>query len=122
MSRFAQIQAVAWALCLALLLAVLTALDVYGDKIMKRVLRVAAVVAVCLPIIACATPVADLVKAANELDPDCGKLIDIQLGSNWIFGWPVPVVTGTYKKACHPEQLKNAPAAAPSIAPGQSVG
>lgn len=120
MSRFAQMQAAAGFLFLALLLAALTLLDIYGDKIMKRVLRVAAVMAVCLPIVACATPVTDLVKAANELDPECGKLVDVRIGTNWIFGWPVPVVTGTYTKACKPEKLK-AVAPVPAATPGGLV-
>jgi len=124
MSRAAQFHAASLAVLLALALAVLTLLDIYGDAIMKRALRLVAIVGLGLLTIACATPVTDLVKAANELDPDCGKLVDVRIGTNWIFGWPVPVVTGTYTKACHPEQLKAAPAQAPGpgLVLGQPVG
>lgn len=63
----------------------------------------------------CAHDPAKLIKtyteAANELDPDCGKRIHLEMTQREIIGWPVtvPVITGTYDKLCRPEVFLDAP-------------
>lgn len=39
-------------------------------------------------------------EAANKLDPGCKKSVHIEVRPLLIFGWPVPLVSGTFDKEC----------------------
>lgn len=55
---------------------------------------------------ACATTdIAALAESAEKLDPACGKRVNITITPVLIFGWPVPLVSGTYAKSCNPDQF-----------------
>lgn len=116
------------AFALILLLAGLTLFDVYGDKIMKRVVRrVAAAVllaAVCLPLVACqSVDLEAYARGANDLDPGCFKDVDVQVTPVFALGWVIPVVTGRYRKTCNPDQaIAPQPVVVRGLTPGQVVG
>lgn len=78
---------------------------------MKNLAISLAVLAATLVMTGCATTsFADYAKAANDLDPHCFKDVNIQATPVLIFGWPIPVVSGTFRKVCNPEQApKDAP-------------
>lgn len=83
MSRAARVHAALAAIALGLLLAALTLFDIYGDVLMKRALRLAAIVAVAFPLLACAPtsllgslPAADraaVLKGASEHIQKCDR-------------------------------------------------
>jgi hypothetical protein len=54
------------------------------------------------------TSFADYAAAANDLDPGCFKDVSIQATPILIFGWPIPVISGTYRKVCNPDQAPGA--------------
>lgn len=74
-----------------------------------RILTIATASVFAVSLAACAHDPAKLISsytaAANDLDPDCGKKIHLELGQREMIGWPVPVpvITGTYDKLCKPE-------------------
>lgn len=47
--------------------------------------------------------------AANKLDPDCAKDLQVNLLPMLTPWGPVPFVTGSYRKGCHLEQFQNQP-------------
>lgn len=62
---------------------------------------------VALALSACATTdIAALAESAEKLDPNCGKRVDLNVTPVLIFGWPVPLISGTYSKSCNPDQFK----------------
>lgn len=61
------------------------------------------------------TSFAEYAKAANELDPGCFKDVNVQATPILLFGWPIPVISGSFRKVCNPDQ---APAQAAPVAPG----
>ena len=90
------------ALLLALSLAVVLILFVLGAIAMRK-LKLVAIAAGALALSACATTsFTEYAKAANELDPGCKKEVEITAQPVLIFGFPVPVVSGVYKKTCEP--------------------
>jgi hypothetical protein len=67
---------------------------------MKSLLLIA-----CLALAGCATnSFADYAKAANELDPGCSKKVHVEVRPLLVFGFPVPLVSGTLDKDCGPTQ------------------
>lgn len=53
------------------------------------------------PLAACQTvSLQEYAEAANTLDPGCAKKIHAQVQPVLIFGWPVPIVSGSYDKDC----------------------
>jgi hypothetical protein len=43
---------------------------------------------------------AEYAAAANTLDPDCDKDVTVTATPMLIFGFPVPVIAGEYRKSC----------------------
>jgi hypothetical protein len=85
--------------------------------------KLSLVAAACaaLALSACTTTsMADFVKSANELDPDCGKLVQATVTPMFIFGWPIPVVSGSYIKACKTDQIPGQ--TQPGLTLGRVVG
>lgn len=83
------------------------------------ILRTLAVAAAALILSACQTAsFADYAKAANDLDPGCYKDVQLQVTPILIFGWPLPVVAGTYRKVCNPEQAPQASLIRPGVVVG----
>lgn len=39
-------------------------------------------------------------EAANTLDPGCAKKVQVDVRPVLIFGWPIPIVSGSYTKEC----------------------
>lgn len=60
------------------------------------------------------TGLADFARAANELDPHCAKHVEATVTPNFIFGWPVPLLSGKYVKDC-----QHAPF--PTVTPGAAI-
>lgn len=55
-------------------------------------------------LVACASfDPAAFAEAANTLDPHCAKRVSIKATPMLIFGFPLPVFSGEYDKACEPE-------------------
>lgn len=53
----------------------------------------------------CATAdIANLAKAANDLDPGCYKHVEITVTPVLLFGWALPIPSGRYEKTCNPDQ------------------
>jgi hypothetical protein len=46
------------------------------------------------------TSLQEYAEAANTLDPGCAKKVHAQVQPVLIFGWPVPIVSGSYEKEC----------------------
>lgn len=76
-------------------------------------------VAAALALGACqTTSFADYAAAANTLDPDCDKDVEVTATPMLFFGFPVPVIAGKYVKGCR----RNPQAAEQSVGvvqPGQ---
>lgn len=92
------------ALFLVAIRATLTLIDVYGAKFMKRLLTAVCLLGLTLTLPACQSMggLEGFVKAANELDPDCYKDVDIKITPMLLLGWAVPVPSGSYRKVCNP--------------------
>lgn len=76
-----------------------------GDLTMKRLPMLAILALAAVTLAGCITPsFTDYAKAANTLDPGCYKDVQIQAVPVLVFGWPIPVVSGTYRKVCNAEQ------------------
>lgn len=66
-----------------------------------RILTTAAAGVFAISLAACQTvSLQEYAEAANTLDPGCGKKVHAQVQPVLIFGWPVPIVSGTYDKEC----------------------
>lgn len=80
-------------------------------------IRPIAIATACLALTACqhGLSLEEYADAANKLDPDCGKLVHVELIPMLMFGWVVPVVKGTYDKACHVEQFNRSPVGVGSV-------
>jgi hypothetical protein len=64
----------------------------------------------------------DYAKAANTLDPECGKKVHLELTPIIMGFWVIPVIGGSYDKSCNPDQFDGSqPSRAPLI-PGKKVG
>lgn len=80
---------------------------------MKR-LHLAALAAACLTLAACQSfSLEEYANAANTLDPDCGKKVDLELTPVIMGFWVIPVIGGSYHKSCHKEQFDGAAAPTP---------
>lgn len=70
--------------------------------------------AVAATLAGCATPsLEQYAKAANDLDPGCGKRVHLSVTPVIVGAWVVPVVGGTYDKSCNPDQF--GPSASPPV-------
>lgn len=64
-------------------------------------MKLAIIAAAALSLAACQTvSLQEYAEAANTLDPGCAKKIHAQVQPVLIFGWPIPLVTGSYDKDC----------------------
>jgi hypothetical protein len=73
---------------------------------MRKSIALAAIAAACLLSACTTTDVASLAESAEKLDPSCGKKVDLVVTPVLIFGWPVPLIAGTYSKSCNPDQFR----------------
>lgn len=88
-------------------LLTLAILSILGAFTMKRSLHILALGA-ALALSGCATAFdpAKFAAAANDLDPNCYKHVEITVTPMLVFGWAVPIPSGRYVKTCNPDQAK----------------
>lgn len=54
-----------------------------------------------LALTGCATgALQEYAEAANTLDPGCAKKVHVEVTPMLVFGWPVPLFSGTLDKEC----------------------
>jgi hypothetical protein len=72
--------------------------------------KIALAASVAIALAGCATPsLEQYAKAANDLDPGCGKRVHLSVTPVIVGAWVVPVIGGTYDKSCNPDQFNPSP-------------